>query len=146
MRLQPATGAAPPLHAQVIVTEISEGHALVDRAVAAALRHSKPVYLSICTNIAGLTHPTFDGQPVPFAISPKVCRVCTACWPPGLLAAGVPCGAVCTMPGMPPAHLPGASWAAWQHALHDSSTFGHCLPSGDALRLWRAMMRPAILA
>ncbi len=44
----------------------------LDYAIAEAIRQQKPVYISICCNLPGLPHPTFDGVPVPFAIAPKL--------------------------------------------------------------------------
>ena len=62
---------SPSIALQVVIQNVEEGHALIDRAVANAMRMSKPVYISICCNLAGATHPTFEST-VPFALSPKV--------------------------------------------------------------------------
>jgi len=34
----------------------------LDAAVAAAMRNSKPVYISVCCNLAGEVHPSFAGK------------------------------------------------------------------------------------
>ena len=36
------------------------------------LRESKPVYISVSYNLAGLSHPTFSQELVPLFISPKL--------------------------------------------------------------------------
>ena len=56
----------------MIIQNVEEGHALIDRAVSNAMRHSKPVYISICCNLAGLSHPTFDSPAVPFSLFPRL--------------------------------------------------------------------------
>eukprot|EP00891_Asterochloris_glomerata_P007803 jgi/Astpho2/7803/Aster-06094 len=57
---------------QVIIQNVEQGHALIDRAVANAMRQSKPVYISICCNLAGLSHPTFETPTVPFSLFPRL--------------------------------------------------------------------------
>ena len=57
---------------QVIIQNVEDGHALIDRAVANAMRQSKPVYISICCNLAGLSHPTFETPTVPFSLFPRL--------------------------------------------------------------------------
>ncbi|KAL3161234.1 Pyruvate decarboxylase 1 [Trebouxia sp. C0009 RCD-2024] len=57
---------------QTQIVHIEDAYGLMDSAVAAAMRNSKPVYISICCNMAGEVHPSFGGDPVPFALTPKV--------------------------------------------------------------------------
>jgi len=57
---------------QVVIKSLDTAHELIDRAIAAALRNSKPVYISVACNLAGLHHPSFAKAPVPYALSPKL--------------------------------------------------------------------------
>ena len=47
---------------------LEDAHWQLDDAVAEALRQSKPVYINIACNIAGLSHPTFEREPIPFVL------------------------------------------------------------------------------
>jgi len=57
---------------QVVIQNLSSAHELIDVALAAALHHSKPVYVCVCCNLAGLVHPSFARPPVPYVIPRKV--------------------------------------------------------------------------
>lgn len=48
---------------QTQIVHIEDAYGLMDSAVAAAMRNSKPVYISICCNMAGEVHPSFGGKP-----------------------------------------------------------------------------------
>lgn len=50
---------------QTQIVHLEDAHGLLDSAVAAAIRNSKPVYISICCNLAGEVHPSFAGKPFP---------------------------------------------------------------------------------
>lgn len=56
---------------QVVIHSLSSAHELIDRAIAAALHNSKPVYICICCNLAALPHPSFSRAPSPYILSPK---------------------------------------------------------------------------
>ena len=43
-----------------------------DRPEANAQAALKPMLLQVCCNLATMTHPLFDKQPVPYALFPKV--------------------------------------------------------------------------
>eukprot|EP00878_Enallax_costatus_P035210 GHUV01039215.1.p2 GENE.GHUV01039215.1~~GHUV01039215.1.p2 ORF type:complete len:128 (+),score=38.22 GHUV01039215.1:310-693(+) len=55
--------------AAVVVQHLSEAHHQIDWAISEALRRQKPAYIEICTNLAGLTDPSFSDPPIPFAIA-----------------------------------------------------------------------------
>ncbi|XP_044493251.1 pyruvate decarboxylase 2-like [Mangifera indica] len=57
---------------QAVVNHLEDAHELIDTAISTALKESKPVYISISCNLAGLSHPTFRREQVPFALSPKL--------------------------------------------------------------------------
>ena len=46
--------AAAQLQTQIV--HLEDAHGLLDSAVAAAMRNSKPVYISVCCNLAGEVH------------------------------------------------------------------------------------------
>ena len=48
---------------QTQIVHLEDAYGLLDSAVAAAIRNSKPVYISICCNLAGEVHPSFAGKP-----------------------------------------------------------------------------------
>jgi len=56
---------------QAVVNNLDDAHEQIDTAIATALRESKPVYISVSCNLAGLSHPTFSREPVPLFISPR---------------------------------------------------------------------------
>lgn len=58
-------------YAQAVVNNLEDAHEQIDTAIATALRESKPVYISVSCNLAGLSHPTFSREPVPLFISPR---------------------------------------------------------------------------
>ncbi|EFJ12919.1 hypothetical protein SELMODRAFT_157772 [Selaginella moellendorffii] len=58
--------------AQAVIQHLEDAHELIDGAISTALRESKPVYISVCCNLAGLEHPTFSKEPVPYALSPRM--------------------------------------------------------------------------
>ncbi|XP_010558370.1 PREDICTED: pyruvate decarboxylase 1-like [Tarenaya hassleriana] len=57
---------------QAMVTNLEDAHEQIDRAISTALKESKPVYISISCNLAGIPHRTFSRDPVPFSLSPKL--------------------------------------------------------------------------
>ncbi|KAI4304403.1 hypothetical protein MLD38_039921 [Melastoma candidum] len=57
---------------QAVVNNLDDAHELIDTAISTALKESKPAYISISCNLAGITHPTFAREPVPFFLAPKV--------------------------------------------------------------------------
>lgn len=57
---------------QAIINNLDDAHEQIDTAIATALRESKPVYISVSCNLAGLSHPTFSRDPVPMFISPRL--------------------------------------------------------------------------
>ncbi|KAG6629058.1 hypothetical protein CIPAW_14G057300 [Carya illinoinensis] len=57
---------------QAVVTDLEGAHELIDGAISTALKESKPVYISISCNLPGIPHPTFSGEPTPFALSPRL--------------------------------------------------------------------------
>ncbi|KAL5072918.1 hypothetical protein RYX36_011902 [Vicia faba] len=57
---------------QAVVNNLEDAHEMIDTAISTALKESKPVYISISCNLAGIPHPTFSRQPVPFSLSPKL--------------------------------------------------------------------------
>eukprot|EP01018_Ginkgo_biloba_P000833 Gb_33733 [translate_table: standard] len=58
--------------AQAIVNNLEDAHELIDYAISAALKESKPVYISISCNLPGIRHPTFIQEPVPYYIAPRL--------------------------------------------------------------------------
>ncbi|CAN6715537.1 unnamed protein product [Malus baccata var. baccata] len=57
---------------QAVVNNLEDAHEMIDTAISTALKESKPVYISISCNLAGIPHPTFSRDPVPFSLSPKL--------------------------------------------------------------------------
>ncbi|KAJ0978307.1 hypothetical protein J5N97_013781 [Dioscorea zingiberensis] len=57
---------------QAVVNHLEDAHELIDTAISTSLKESKPVYISISCNLAGIPHPTFSTDPVPFFLSPKI--------------------------------------------------------------------------
>ncbi|KAF7012230.1 hypothetical protein CFC21_026441 [Triticum aestivum] len=56
---------------QVVINNLDDAHEQVDKAIATALRESKPVYISVACNLPGVPHPTFFGNPIPYCIVPR---------------------------------------------------------------------------
>eukprot|EP00850_Spirogloea_muscicola_P014576 SM000105S13921 [mRNA] locus=s105:329101:332909:- [translate_table: standard] len=56
---------------QVVISNLEDAHAQVDHAIAVAVKESKPVYISVSCNIAGLPHASFRTQPVPYALTKR---------------------------------------------------------------------------
>ncbi|XBJ05900.1 hypothetical protein VPH35_024594 [Triticum aestivum] len=56
---------------QVVINNLDDAHEQVDKAIATALRESKPVYISVACNLPGVSHPTFFGNPIPYCIVPR---------------------------------------------------------------------------
>jgi pyruvate decarboxylase len=56
---------------QVVLKDLSTARALIDRALGAALAHSRPVYISVACNLASLTHPSFAAPGAPFIPPPR---------------------------------------------------------------------------
>ncbi|KAI4968239.1 hypothetical protein ZWY2020_005351 [Hordeum vulgare] len=57
---------------QVVINNLDDAHEQVDKAIATALRESKPVYISIACNLPGVSHPTFFRDPVPYCLDPRL--------------------------------------------------------------------------
>nr|GMC81799.1 pyruvate decarboxylase 1-like [Ipomoea batatas]GMC85880.1 pyruvate decarboxylase 1-like [Ipomoea batatas]GMC90116.1 pyruvate decarboxylase 1-like [Ipomoea batatas] len=57
---------------QAVVNNLEDAHELIDTAISTSLKESKPVYISISCNLAGIPHPTFSREPVPFSINPRL--------------------------------------------------------------------------
>ena len=53
------------------MNHLEDAHEQIDKAIATALRESKPVYISISCNLAAIPHPTFASYPVPFDLTPR---------------------------------------------------------------------------
>ena len=53
------------------MNNLEDAHELIDTAISTSLKESKPVYISISCNLAGVPHPTFSREPVPFSFSPR---------------------------------------------------------------------------
>jgi pyruvate decarboxylase len=58
--------------AQEVIRSLDEAHEQIDRALSAAVKHSKPAYICICCNLAALPHPSFAAAPLPYSISPRL--------------------------------------------------------------------------
>ncbi|KAK9152966.1 hypothetical protein Sjap_000446 [Stephania japonica] len=58
--------------AQAVVRSLDGAQELVDNAILMALKESKPVYISICCNLPGITHATLAQEPTPYLISPSI--------------------------------------------------------------------------
>ncbi|KAF3613608.1 Pyruvate decarboxylase 3 [Capsicum annuum] len=56
---------------QAVVNNLEDAHEQIDRAIATALKESKPVYISISCNLPAIPHPTFSRDPIPFCLSPR---------------------------------------------------------------------------
>ncbi|XP_045786218.1 pyruvate decarboxylase 2-like [Trifolium pratense] len=56
---------------QAVINNLEDAHEMIDTAISTALKESKPVYISISCNLAGVPHPTFSREPVPFSLTPK---------------------------------------------------------------------------
>ncbi|KAM3231773.1 pyruvate decarboxylase 2-like [Capsicum chacoense] len=57
---------------QAVVNNLEDAHEQIDRAIATALKESKPVYISISCNLPAIPHPTFSRDPIPFCLSPRL--------------------------------------------------------------------------
>ncbi|GAQ86799.1 pyruvate decarboxylase [Klebsormidium nitens] len=57
--------------AQVVISNLDSAQEQIDYAISQALLLSKPVYISVCCNLAGLPHPSFALSPVPYALQKK---------------------------------------------------------------------------
>ncbi|KAH9563877.1 hypothetical protein CY35_05G147200 [Sphagnum magellanicum] len=55
--------------AQVVIQNLDDAQELIDRAISAALFQSKPVYISVCCNLANVSHPSFSHDPIPFTVT-----------------------------------------------------------------------------
>lgn len=57
---------------QAILNDLDLAHEKVDAAISAAVKESKPVYISVSCNLAGRHHPNFTADPIPYALSPTL--------------------------------------------------------------------------
>ncbi|KAG0568404.1 hypothetical protein KC19_6G017200, partial [Ceratodon purpureus] len=53
---------------QAIINCLDDAHELIDRAISACLLESKPVYISVSCNLAGVIHPAFTRDTIPYTI------------------------------------------------------------------------------
>ncbi|XP_024400201.1 pyruvate decarboxylase 2 isoform X2 [Physcomitrium patens] len=53
---------------QAVINCLDDAHQLVDRAISTCLLESKPVYISVSCNLAGIEHPSFTHSTIPYAI------------------------------------------------------------------------------
>lgn len=58
-----------PIHFQAIINCLDDAHELVDRAISTCLLESKPIYISVGCNLAGIVHPSFTRSTIPYAIN-----------------------------------------------------------------------------
>ncbi|ONI03763.1 hypothetical protein PRUPE_6G280700 [Prunus persica] len=56
---------------QAVINNLEDGSELIDTAISIALKESKPVYICISCNSAGIPHPTFRPEPVPISFPPR---------------------------------------------------------------------------
>lgn len=56
---------------QTTIRAISGAYQQIDHAISEALYQSKPVLIQVASNMASLTHPLFEEQPVPFSLTGK---------------------------------------------------------------------------
>jgi len=56
---------------QVVIHTLDSAHELIDKALAAALEKSKPVYILLSCNLASMSHPSFARPPTPYSLSHK---------------------------------------------------------------------------
>lgn len=54
-----------------MVNNLEDARELIDTAISAALKQSKPVYISICCNLVSIPHVTFIREPAPFPLTPE---------------------------------------------------------------------------
>lgn len=57
---------------QAQLRSLDSAYKEISAAIAAALTHRKPVYISVPSNLADATHPSFAKEPVPFTIPPPI--------------------------------------------------------------------------
>ena len=57
---------------QTTIRAIEGAYQQIDHAIAQALYEHKPVLIQVASNMASLTHPLFEKQPVPFSLSGKM--------------------------------------------------------------------------
>ena len=62
MKPMPTASQDAVAQLQTQIVHLEDAHGLLDSAVAAAMRNSKPVYISVCCNLAGEVHPAFAGE------------------------------------------------------------------------------------
>ncbi|KAM0864283.1 hypothetical protein ACQ4PT_044021 [Festuca glaucescens] len=54
---------------QVVINNLDDAHEQIDKAIATALKESKPVYISVACNIPGVSHPAFSHEPIPYCLA-----------------------------------------------------------------------------
>lgn len=64
---------------QTTIRAISGAYQQIDHAIAEALYHSKPVLIQVASNMASLTHPLFEKDPVPFSMTGKTTNQVYSC-------------------------------------------------------------------
>ena len=57
---------------QTTIRSVEGAYERIDHAIAQALYQHKPVLIQVASNMASLTHPLFEKQPVPFSLSGKM--------------------------------------------------------------------------
>lgn len=58
-------------YVQTTIRSMERAYESIDHCISEALYQSKPVLVQVASNMAALTHPLFEAQPVPFAMSGK---------------------------------------------------------------------------
>ena len=56
---------------QAVIMCMENAHELVDKAISTAMKESKPVYISVSCNLAGIPHPSFSLEYIPFTLAQK---------------------------------------------------------------------------
>ena len=60
-----------PAGLQTVIRALDGAYEKIDHAIAQALYAHKPVLIQVACNMASLTHPLFEKQPVPFSLTGK---------------------------------------------------------------------------
>uniref|UniRef100_A0ACD5Z291 Uncharacterized protein n=1 Tax=Avena sativa TaxID=4498 RepID=A0ACD5Z291_AVESA len=56
---------------QVVINNLDDAHEQIDKAIATALKESKPVYISVACNIPSVSHPAFSHEPIPYCLAAR---------------------------------------------------------------------------
>lgn len=63
--------SSAPAGLQTVIRALDGAYEKIDHAIAQALYAHKPVLIQVACNMASLTHPMFEKQPVPFSLTGK---------------------------------------------------------------------------